>query len=62
MRDVFYDVFVMFILRVSAVFKLLQFIDGHVVNKIKHRQRTQWKMTLQLTENNRFIFQEMITV
>ena len=31
MRDVFYDVFVMFILRYWQVFKRLQFIDGHVV-------------------------------
>ena len=31
MRDVFCDFFVMIILRFSAVFKLLQFIEGHIV-------------------------------
>ena len=31
MHDVFVTFFVMFILRFFAVFKLLQFIEGHVV-------------------------------
>ena len=33
MRDVFMTFFVMFILRFFAVFKLLQFIEGHIVIK-----------------------------
>ena len=34
MRDVFYDVFVMFILRFFAVFKLLQLTEGYVVIEV----------------------------
>ena len=34
MRDVYYDAFGMFILRFFAVFKLLQFIEGHVAIRI----------------------------
>ena len=33
MRDVFMTFFVMFILRFFVVFKLLQFIEGHIVIK-----------------------------
>ena len=33
MRDVFYDVFVMSILRFFAVIKLLQLIEGHSVTE-----------------------------